>query len=461
MNEGMTDITKKLQEYDEAFDFYMDKGQLPDSIPHGDLLGGFISQTVQDNPQLESQDPLWIEVLKDELMKFIEAMLKLFQPMEENHRQEKALIAAFATGGIGLKRTLWPQVYRTLKYQYKPFEVNIDGYVEQMKNKDYLEAIFTSLVKDWDKACDKRLQRLKELAIRRNKKNWEHRVKEWGQVDYEQRKKVEKLVYSYPALAEIVRILGREQPKREDEMDDTIKRYLPLLPSPPKPAVEIDEVSNGNDLRHVLPVEMAIMADLQTEDFFYLKYATKKLQLFANKPKEQSQMKTEQTKEKKLRLEKGPIIVSIDTSGSMDGKPIQLAKTLLLQLLRMAKKQKRKCYLISFSVRAKSLDLSLPGSWRKLNNFLDNTFTGGTDGEEMLNAAMKMLNSSKFSMADVLIISDFYFSVPKPATRDKMNQERAKGTRFYGLKIDSNAKSYDTILDKIWKVYIKNSRSFG
>lgn len=38
MNDGMTDISKKLQEYDEAFDFYMDRGQLPDSIPHGDLL---------------------------------------------------------------------------------------------------------------------------------------------------------------------------------------------------------------------------------------------------------------------------------------------------------------------------------------------------------------------------------------------------------------------------------------
>lgn len=455
MNEGMADISKKLQEYDEAFDFYMDKGQLPDSIPHGDLLGGFISQTVQDNPQLESQDPLWIEVLKDELMKFIEAMLKLFQPIEENHRQEKALIAAFATGGIGLKRTIWPQVYRTLKYQYKPFEVNIDGYVEQMKNKDDLEAIFTSLVKDWDKACDQRLQRMKELTIRRNKKNWEHRVKEWGLADYKQRKKVEKLVYSYPALAEIVRTMGREQPpKREDEMDNTIKRYLPLLPSPPKPAVEIDEVSNGNDLRHVLPVEMAIMADPQTEDFFYLKYATKKLQLFANKPKEQSQMKTEQTKEKKPRLEKGPIIVSLDTSGSMSGKRIQLAKTLLLQLLRMAKKQKRKCCLISFSVRAQTLDLSLPGSWRKLNDFLDNSFVGGTDGEEMLKDALRMLQTSNFSMADVLIISDFYFSVPQLKTRDKMNKERAKGTRFYGLKIHSGSNAYNSILDKIWSVQI-------
>ena len=98
MSNEMTDITSKLQQYDEAFDFYMDRGQLPESIPQSDLLGGFISQTIQDNPQLDSQDPIWVEILKDELMKFIEAMLKLFQPIEKSHRQEKALIAAFASG---------------------------------------------------------------------------------------------------------------------------------------------------------------------------------------------------------------------------------------------------------------------------------------------------------------------------------------------------------------------------
>jgi uncharacterized protein with von Willebrand factor type A (vWA) domain len=286
-------------------------------------------------------------------------------------------------------------------------------------------------------------------------------VKEWGLADYEQRKKIERLVYSYPALAEIVRIMGREEPKRDDEMDDTIKRYLPLLPSPPKPAVEIDEVSNGNDLKHVLPVEMAIMADPQTEDFFYLKYATKKLRLFANKPKLESQMKVEQTKKKKPRLEKGPIIVSLDTSGSMEGNPIKLAKSLLMQLLRMAKKQKRKCYLITFSVRAKTLELSRPGSWRKVSSFLDGTFTGGTDGEQMLNAALKMLQTSNFSMADVLFISDFYFSNPSKVTRDKMTKEQNKGTKFYGLNIDGSKNNYNDILDRIWKVQIRSSRSFG
>ena len=64
-------FAQKLKDYDEAFDFYMDCGRLPDNFSQGALLGGFIGQTIQDNPQLESQDPLWTELLKEEIMKFI------------------------------------------------------------------------------------------------------------------------------------------------------------------------------------------------------------------------------------------------------------------------------------------------------------------------------------------------------------------------------------------------------
>ena len=54
------------------------------------------------------------------------------------------------------------------------------------------------------------------------------------------------MFYSYPQMVEIVNMIGREKPQSEKEKDDTIRRYIPLLPSPPTPAVEIEEVTNGN-----------------------------------------------------------------------------------------------------------------------------------------------------------------------------------------------------------------------
>lgn len=448
-------FVQKLKEYDEAFDFYMDYGKLPDNLPQGDLLGGLIGQTIQDNPQLESQDPLWTELLKEELMKFIEAMLQLFQPIEEYHRKEQAFIAVFAGGGIAQKRNMWGQAVKIIESQYKSEELNLEGYKEQLsenKSEEQAETILNVMSQEWKKASDQKEMERKKKLIEDNQLRWEHHIKEHGLSDYKERRKIERFFYSFPELKDLLRIIGREQPKREDKMDDTVKRYLPLLPSQPKPAAEAEEVANGNDLQHLLPSETAILSERKTEGLFYYKYATGQLQLFANRPKNESQFKTEQTQKKKPRLEKGPIIVAVDTSGSMSGRPMKIAYAVLLQLLRLARKQKRKVFLIQFSVRVKSLDLSLPRNWMRLKSFLEDRFSGGTYGEEMLNLSIKMLQSKTFGMADVLIISDFYFPLPKDRTRNKMLVEHDKGTCFYGLKIGSADRAYDTILDKTWHI---------
>ena len=446
-----SEISRKLREYDDAFDFYMDRGQMPETVPPDDLLGGFLKQTIDENPQLESQDPVWKELLKEEVMKFLEAMLELFQPIEKAYEREKEYMVVFADADIDQKRNMWGEVYGTITKEYAPEEVNIDGYVEQMKSQD-LDAVFASLLSDWDKACDELVRKKKVEIIEFNREKWEKGVKEHGNADFKERKKIEKMFLSYPQLVDIVRIIGREQPERDDEYDETVRSYMPILPSPPTPAVEVEQVSLGKDLQHLLPMETAILADKETEDLFYLRYASSQLQLFANKPKQESVLKTEKKRNKKPRLEKGPIIVSLDTSGSMSGRPEKVARCLLLQLLRMAKKQKRKCFLITFSVRAECMDLSRPGSWNRLNRFLNNPFTGGTDGEDMIKNALKMLNTDNYSMADVLIISDFYFPNPRPQTKELMEIEHNKGTRFYGLQIESTVSGYDNVLDRIWKV---------
>lgn len=455
INIDSDNFAQKLKDYDEAFDFYIDHGRLPDSLPQGDLLGGFIGQTIQDNPQLESQDPLWTELLKEELMKFIEAMLQLFLSIEEHHRKEQAFIATFVNGNIAQKRNMWGQTVKIIESQYKSEELNFEGYKEQLSEKEseeQTEIILGAMGKEWKQACEEKVMERKKTLIEDNRLHWEHHIKEHGLSDYKERHKAERFFYSFPELKDLLRIIGREQPKQKDEMDDTVKRYIPLLPSPPKPATEAEEVANGNDLQHLLPSETAILSERRTESLFYYKYATGQLQLFANRPKNESQFKTEQTQKKKPRLEKGPIIVAVDTSASMSGRPMEIAYAVLLQLLRLARKQKRKIFLMSFSVSAKFLDLSLPQNWMQLKYFLEDRFSGGTDGETMLNLSIKMLQSKAFSMADVLIISDFYFSLPKDSTRKKMLEEHNKGTCFYGLKIDSTERLYNTILDKTWHI---------
>lgn len=87
------------------------------------------------------------------------------------------------------------------------------------------------------------------------------------------------------------------------------------------------------------------------------------------------------------------MIICIDTSGSMSGRPLEIAKSLLQQLAAIAKKEKRSCFLISFSIRTKTLDLARPSNYYKIDKFFKGSFSGGTNGEEMLMEIFKMLDS--------------------------------------------------------------------
>ena len=182
------DFAQKLKEYDEAFDFYMDHGKLPENMSHGDLLGGLIGQTIQDNPQLESQEPLWTELLKEELMKFIEAMLQLFQPVEEYHRKEQALIDVFIGGGLAQKRNMWGQIIKVIKDNYKPEELHLDGYKAQLNESEserQKEIILNALGHEWKKASDDKMEKRKQHLLTANQQRREQHLREYGLSDYQ------------------------------------------------------------------------------------------------------------------------------------------------------------------------------------------------------------------------------------------------------------------------------------
>lgn len=465
------DIRQRLREYEQHYNLFFEQGRTlnpphggngfpeydaarqkseTDSVRH-DPLKTFIENVIEDNPQLKGSDRTWNELFKERTMSFVDSMLHQFLPIEEHKQKEHAYIDKFEQCDEEEKEQMLPQVTNALHSYYTPLEVNIDGYLEQLEYSNR-QAVFTAMIADWRKASAHRIQRLKESIINRNKQQWEINVREWGISDYKERKKIDSVFYQYPQLEEIVRMMGREQPNSQEIKDDYLMQYLPILPSTPQSAAEVEEILLGQSVKHLLPIEMAIMAQKSTENLFYKRYVSHQLQLFANRPKSESATKHTVKRKDKTRLEKGPMIVALDTSGSMYGQPLKIATTLLFKLLKMAQRQNRNCFLIMFSVRSKCIDLTTKNTWSQLKLFMQNHFTGGTDGEEMLGKAVDMLNSKSYEMADVLIISDFFFSLPKPATIEKILKERSKSTCFYGLQIGKGVCDYEQILDKVWKV---------
>lgn len=442
-------IEKRLEIYREAFDSLVEKGTFPESFPKDDLLGDYLQKVIADNIDLLQDDPVWREVICESLLAYFYVLLQHIQEIERQQKEELDLLNQFTQADLVQKRALWAQICEFIEGKYGADEVNLEGYKQQLEGESN-DAVFGALASDWAAACKGRADKLKKSLMKHSFEQWKGSSREAGNRDYAKRLQLDQFIVQYPALKEIVRIMGREKEEDLQEKDSVVRKYLPSTVSKHPTVEEIDRVEQGDNIPRALPSELALMADVDTESLFYKRYAVKELQQLSS-PSKDKPVKTDRDRNQP-RLTKGPIIVAIDTSGSMTDTPIKIATSLLLQLLRMAKKERRKCFLISFSVRAKNIDLSRPGNWRKLEAFLKDGYTGGTDGEQMLNQAMEVLDEGTFEMADILIISDFEFPKPIATTQDRMEKNRQKGTKFYGLQIGDSSRTYDKILDRLWQI---------
>lgn len=265
----------------------------------------------------------------------------------------------FLAAHIEEKRRLWSGIDAHIRRLYSPAQINMDGYLYLFQQSDKpKEAIFSTLAHDWEKAAAQRCDTAKEKLLTDHKKTFEQWTVNAGKTDYETISKSASVVARNPVLQEILRLMGREQ-KSDDtrDYDSTVIKYIPLLLSRVPSCEEIEDVCAGHNLAQLLPAEIALLSDPRTELLFYHKYAADQLLSFSNRPPFQKQEKTETETRLRPRLAEGPIIVCVDTSGSMQGKPERIAKALLLQCLLTAKRKKRKCYLITYSVRARTGNL--------------------------------------------------------------------------------------------------------
>ena len=246
-------------------------------------------------------------------------------------------------------------------------------------------------------------------------------------------------------VREIVDTIGRVAEVKQEHMEmEALLQYS--FPAPPYE--DIEGISSGNRIMDLLPSEHAIMADKQSEILFYQKFASLQLQQFSCFPKEYGAVPRSANE-----TQKGPIIISIDTSGSMEGNPVDFARLLVVDIFKIAQQEKRPMFLIQFSIGAQCIDLSNDNGEEELVEFLTNNRSGGSDGEEMLKEILQQLNSETYSKADALIVSDFEFAYCYGLEKD-VREAQSKGARFYALNVrpGSAHPGYNKMLDKMWEI---------
>ncbi|QHT71398.1 VWA domain-containing protein [Rhodocytophaga rosea] len=288
----------------------------------------------------------------------------------------------------------------------------------------------------------------------------------WKQTNFDLLQKYSQLLNNEKSIRELADLLGRMR-EAQTEIEEELYEYAiskAAWRTTSEHKSEIGGIYESDDLNYLLPAEAVLLADPVTETAFYKKYADKNLLTFQYQGREmiKGEGTTTGIREKTRRKEKGPFIVCVDASASMEGMPEYIAKVLCFAILKMAAKEQRKCYLISFSTGLQTINLlELESSLDQVVKFLSMTFNGGTDIHPPMFEAMNMLQSRDYTDADVLMISDFIMYEMRDELIKRMKAEQKKGTRFHSLTITTQANpAIVELFDNYW-VYDPESKEIA
>lgn len=254
-------------------------------------------------------------------------------------------------------------------------------------------------------------------------------------------------------LCELMGRLHKEQQSHRTEVINSTVQY-----SVTKPDIHSNEeiigIEFGRDLENVIPQELALLSDSDVALLFDLKYVENRLMCFSKQGyKTEIFEETIQETVNVVDDEKmGPILICVDTSGSMSGAPENIAKALTLTLSSRAVSQKRKCYLINFGTSIETLDLTPPKGIHDLIDFLKMSFHGGTDVAPALYEGLRMMSEADYKKADLLVISDFVLYGLSSDIVSQCKKQKQDDNRFFALSIGSfGTQSVDeSLFDQNW-----------
>jgi len=440
------------------------------------------------NPQLS-------EKITQEILDFVNRAKKEIATTENSFESEKEMIQVFSNSSIPEFNKIWPHTSTFLKENYNRNQIDC-GFFDKEFSKVFvnnkrkvIERSFTGIrdhlsekwqglllnkITAWELAIiDKwRIKTANELYKRIEEFNLLKELLEpfsnelgrlfdlsngnWTKTNFDVLNKYADFLSKDKEIKKLAEMLGRFRIAEKEYEDDLYSKIVI------KPNWQIEHagksdligIKESDDLSSMLPSEAALLSDELLHSIFIKKYAEKKLQTFEYQAKVRSYI-TEKTVEKKQiekESAKGPFIICVDTSGSMHGTPEHLAKTLCFAILKLAVRDNRKCYLISFSTKIQMINVTdLKNSIDKTIEFLSMSFHGGTDADPALKESLNLLSTQGYKKADVVLISDFVMNTMSDQVKILIDQQKEMGTKFHSLVIgECGNKKAMTDFDNNW-----------
>ncbi len=292
--------------------------------------------------------------------------------------------------------------------------------------------------------------------------------------------RIHRMLENLPELAKIIRQLGRS---RVTETPDTrTQAVVPVLDTaiahkaeertvhvPDMPG-QTRGIHRSDRIARMLPSETMLLSHPRLRLLWHARRAERTLLCYEDDDRmsevRQHQSLVQQPRpgpQAALQAIAGPMLVCVDTSGSMQGGAEAVAKAVVLEAMRSAHASQRACHVFAFGGEGEMLELELglhSVGIERLSNFLGQAFRGGTDICGPLERVIAKMEDVRWQRADLLLATDGEFgATPEVAARlDAIKQ--TLGLRVQGVLIgDRETLGMMEVCDSIYAV--RNWRRFG
>lgn len=294
----------------------------------------------------------------------------------------------------------------------------------------------------------------------------------WGRPGWAQMDELRKTLENLKELRDLVRSLGRGGgwgPLRRAPIQYLDFNGRPGLLRTVLEAQETRGLTRSDDISRLLPAEAATLARgrtvRQSKLLFFAKLAEKALQTYERDG--WSDFDTNiipERREIRPTADRGPILLCVDTSGSMRGPRESVTKALALECMRAAREQERDCYVFAFAGPQEVRELELNADMRSVSNlldFLEKVFNGGSDFNEPVRRCLDRLTDAKWANSDILLVSDGELRQPGQEVMRKLSGAKEKlGLRVHGLVLGTPQKQRadPAVLKSLCTNYLPNGK---
>lgn len=353
-----------------------------------------------------------------------------------------------------LARNLKADLQKSLTERYTAWQLEkIDK-----KRREYLEELYKKI------AQFKKLEDVLSPFIKKFGRLWDLSMGNFNDYGFEILKDFADILENDESLKELADLIGRQEAETERYEKELREKVELKTEYHPKPAYrgQISGLRLSGEISSTLPTELAMSQNNATKLYFAQKFAENKLLSYAYTNRQKSYHTETTTEEvevaKKETEQKGPVIICVDTSGSMHGTPERVAKTITFALAKKCLDEDRKCFLISFSTGIEVQDLSdfeKSNGLTELIDFLRMSFNGGTDASPALEKSLELMQTNEWKNADVLVVSDMIMGEFSETMKNDIKAQQNKDTKFYSLVIgDSGNQNVIQTFDENWSYNI-------